>query len=74
MFYFCFGIYLDANFCEKTCKKRDNCKYYDVNLYRKYSDIIDQFDFLVCEENCKYYTPRQEEVQEERPDEDVLLF
>lgn len=68
-FYYCFGIYLDGNFCEKTCKKRENCKYYDVEMFRKYGDIIDRFDFLVCNEDCKYYSPRKEE-EPERGEED----
>ena len=60
-FWYCFGIYLDGNFCEKTCKKRENCRYYDEDMFRKYGDIIDRFDFLVCNEDCKYYTPKKEE-------------
>ena len=60
-FWYCFGIYLDENFCEKTCKQRENCRYYDEDMFRKYGDIIDRFDFLVCNEDCKYYTPRREE-------------
>ena len=74
-FYYCFGIYLDGNFCEKTCKKRENCKYYDADLFRKYGDIIDRFDFLVCNEDCKYYTPRHEEVKVElSPEEDIFAI
>lgn len=72
-FYHCFGICLDANFCEKTCKKRENCKYYVEDLYRKYADIIDKFDFLICEEDCKYYTPRYEEVKCDLSDEEDIF-
>ena len=69
-FYYCFGLYLDGNFCEKTCKKRDNCRYYDENLFRKYGDIIDRFDFLVCNDVCKYYSPKREEVKSESGDDE----
>lgn len=72
-FYYCLGHYLDANFCEKTCKKRENCKYYVEDVFRKYADIIDRFDFLVCGENCKFYTPRHEEVKSDlTEDQDIF--
>lgn len=69
-FYYCHGIYLDGNFMEHTCKKRSNCKYYVEDFFRRYGDMLDDFDFLVCDDNCKYYTPRREEVKRELGDED----
>ena len=59
------GLFLDGNFMEHRCNKRENCKYYVEDFYRKYADMLDQFDFLVCEENCKYYSPKNEEVKQE---------
>ena len=71
MFYYCFGLYLTKEFVEKTCKKRENCRYYDENLFRKYGDIIERFDFLVCNEDCRYYSPIKEETESGlREDED----
>ena len=64
-FYYCMGIYLDKYFCEKTCKKRENCRYYDINIYDHYKHMWDKMDFLVCYEPCQYYIPRQEEQESE---------
>ena len=69
-FWYCHGITLDGNYCEKICKKRENCKYYDVDFYSKYRDILDKCDFLVCFEPCKYYSPKREEVSFELSDDE----
>ena len=69
MYYYCLGVYLSSDFCEHTCKKRDNCRYYDVDIYRKFKDIWDQFDFLICKEDCKYYVPREPEAEKLSADE-----
>jgi hypothetical protein len=69
-FYYCQGHYLDGNYAEHTCKKRDNCKYYDEDFYRKYADMLDRFDFLVCFEPCPYFIPRREERKCELSEED----
>ena len=75
MYYYCFGIYLDAQFCEQTCKKRENCRYYDINIYAKYKHMWDEMDFLVCQEPCQHYSPKREDYDvHERPDEDTLAF
>ena len=57
MYYYCLGVYLSSDFCEHTCKKRDNCLYYDVDICSKFKDIWGQFDFLVCYDPCEYYFP-----------------
>ena len=64
-FYYCLGYWLDLNCCEHICNKRDNCKYYDVDIYSKFKHIWDQFDFLVSHEPCQYYLPKREEVNVE---------
>lgn len=69
MYYYCLGVYLSSDFCEHTCKKRDNCRYYDVDIYSKFKDIWDQFDFLICKEDCKYYVPREPEAEKYSADE-----
>jgi len=72
-FYYCLGYTLDGNFCEKICKKRENCKYYDQDIYRKYKDIWHKFDFLVCFDPCQYYSPRREEVKCELTEEEDIF-
>ena len=58
---------------EKTCKKRDNCKYYTEDFFRRYRDQLDDCDFLVCYEPCRYYLPRREEVKVElKEDQDIF--
>lgn len=60
-FYYCLGVWLDGNFMEHTCNKRGNCRYYQEDFFVRYKDMLDRFDFLVCNEDCKYYSPRKEE-------------
>ena len=68
-FYYCLGVWLDGNFMEHTCKKRGNCRYYQEDFFRRYGDMLDRFDFLVCYDPCEYYSPKCEEV-ERKHDED----
>ena len=60
-FWYCHGIELDANYVEHTCKKRENCRYYDHDFYRKYAGMLDRCDFLVCFAPCPHFIPRREE-------------
>lgn len=70
-YWYCLGLYLSNDFCEHTCKKRDNCRYYDVDVYAHNKHIWHEMDFLVCHEPCQYYLPKREEVNVElREDED----
>jgi len=66
MYNYCLGYVLDGNYCEKTCKKRDNCRYYDENIYAHYKHIWSEMDFLMCYEPCQYYLPIKE-------DEDICM-
>ena len=68
-FYYCYGVYLDGNFMEHTCKKRGNCKYYVEDFFRRYGDMLDRFDFLICGDDCKYYAPREPEAEKLSADE-----
>lgn len=72
-FYYCLGHWLDGNFMEHTCKKRENCKYYDEAFFVKYKDMLDRFDFLICKEKCEYYLPRREEVKCELTEEQDIF-
>lgn len=65
MFYYCLGLYLSNDFCEHTCKKRDNCRYYDPDIYAHYKHMWDEMDFLVCHDPCQYYLPKREEANVE---------
>ena len=70
-YWYCLGVILDGNLCEKTCKKRDNCKYYDVDVYAHNKHIWNEMDFLVCHEPCQYYLAKREEINVElRENED----
>jgi len=62
---FCLGLYLDRNYMEIQCHKRDKCCYYDENIYAHYKHMWNDMDFLVCHEPCQYYIPRQEEQESE---------
>lgn len=73
MIYYCLGVTVDANFCEKTCKKRENCRYYDIDVYAHYKHMWNEMDFLVCHEPCQYHVPKYEE-QESGIEEEVDPF
>ena len=73
MIYYCLGVTLDANFCERTCKKRENCKYYDLDIYAHYKHMWNDMDFLVCFEPCQYYLPKHEEVKVELSEEENIF-
>ena len=44
---------------EQTCMRRGNCQYYVEDFFRVYRSMLDDFDMLVCRENCEYYSPRE---------------
>lgn len=74
-FFYCLGHWLDGNFMEHTCKKRENCLYYMEDFFVRFKDSLDRFDFLICKENCEYYLPRKEEVKcELSEDEDIFAI
>ena len=73
IWYFCLGIFIDGNFMEHTCKKRDNCRYYQEDIFVKYKYEMHNADFLICNEDCKYYTPRREEQKCELSEEQDIF-
>ena len=73
-FWYCLGVEMDGNFMEHTCKRRENCKYYDHDFFRKFAGMLDRCDFLVCFHPCERFIPRHEEVKIERNDEDIFGF
>lgn len=72
-YYFCLGLWLSPDFAEHVCKRRENCKYYLEDFFVRYRAMLDDFDFLICEENCKHYLPKKEEVPPKvTNDEDIF--
>jgi hypothetical protein len=59
---FCRGIFLDANFCEVTCKRRERCAYYDVEFYRKHGHHLDEFEELFPHEPCGWFVEKVADV------------
>lgn len=67
-FAFCHGWYLDANFCEVTCKRRERCAYYDVDFYRKHGHHLYEFEELFPHEPCEWFMERTTNVKKEEID------
>lgn len=61
----CYGITLDGNFCEQTCKKRDNCVYYVEDLFRRFKREELEEEPLMNEpgKECQYFVARREKVE-----------
>ena len=72
-FAYCLGHVLDGNYSERTCKHRENCRYYIEDLFVKYRGQLDDAELLICFDPCPYYLPKHEEVKLElSPEEDIF--
>ena len=72
-FAYCLGHTLDANFSERICKHRENCRYYIEDLFARFRGQLNDAELLVCFDPCPYYLPKREEVKRElSPDEDIF--
>jgi hypothetical protein len=72
-FAYCLGHVLDGNYSERTCKHRENCRYYIEDLFVKYRGQLDDAEMLICFEPCPYYLPKREEQKcELSPDKDIF--
>ena len=62
---FCLGVTLDGNYQEKTCKVRDNCQFYLLDLFSCYPSALGEGEMIVNEpgRECKCYLPRREQVE-----------
>lgn len=58
----CWGITLDANYGEQTCKLRDRCAYYIEDLFVRFTPEQLTDDFLLNEpgEECQFFVERKE--------------
>ena len=67
---FCMGIWMDAEFREWTCPKRDNCMYYVEGFYARHISHIDDFEQLhnIPGKACSYYMPRYPEREKKETD------
>lgn len=70
-FSWCYGVVLDGNFREQTCKLRNRCAYYVEDLFRRFSFDQLEDDFLLNEpgRECQYFLER-EGVRPENADAD----
>ena len=75
-YHWCMGITLDGNFCEQTCKRRDNCVYYLEDLFRRFNrDELEEYPLLnEPGRECSYFVPRREEVKKEETDDPFLAL
>ena len=73
-FWYCFGIEIDEDFMEHTCKRRENCMYYDHEFFRKFAGMLYRCDFLVCFHPCRHFIPRHEELKIEREEVDPFMI
>jgi hypothetical protein len=58
---FCHGWMIDAMFNEVTCKRRERCKYYQEDFYRRYGDRLDEFEEMFPDEPCRFFVDREDE-------------
>lgn len=71
---YCLGLWLDKSFMEHMCTKRGNCQYYVEDFFRRYGSMLDDFDMLICKENCEYYIPREIYEVPETKNEETDIF
>lgn len=58
---FCHGWMIDAMFNEVTCKRRERCKYYQEDFYRRYGNRLDEFEEMFPDEPCRFFVGREDE-------------
>jgi len=58
---FCHGWMIDATFNEVTCRRRERCKYYQEDFYRRYGDRLNEFEEMFPDEPCRFFVGREEE-------------
>lgn len=75
-YYFCLGVILDGNYVEKTCKVRDNCKYYLHDLFRRFPTALGDGEMILNEpgKECTNYLQRQERIEHKHEDEDPFAI
>ncbi len=71
---FCMGTVLDEYFSERTCEKRENCRYYVDGFYARNISHIDDFEQIhnTPGKPCAYYYPREKEQQQRHSESDEL--
>ena len=59
---FCHGWTVDVRkgFSEVTCRRRESCRYYDVEFYRHHGHHLEDFDEMFPFEPCQFFLPRGE--------------
>lgn len=58
---FCHGWTIDSTFNEVTCKRRERCKYYQEDFYRRYGDRLDEFEEMFPDEPCRFFVGKEAE-------------
>jgi hypothetical protein len=64
---FCHGWTVDVRkgFSEVTCRRRESCRYYDVDFYRHHGHHLEDFDEMFPFEPCLFFTKKPESVKKE---------
>lgn len=73
---FCHGwMVRPRDFNEVTCRRRESCRYYDTEFYRKHAHHLDDFDEMFPMEPCQFFIPRGDaRVTEEKEDNEFDFF
>lgn len=73
---FCHGWMVSpADHNEVTCKKRENCVYFDLEFYRKHGHHLDEFDEMFPYEPCQFFFPKKvEEKKAEKEENPFDIF
>ena len=68
---YCLGIVLDGNYVEKTCKRRDNCRYYLEDIFTRFKpdELADEPLLNEAGMECCYYLPKRDIVEIAASDE-----
>ena len=76
LYSYCHGWTIDAKkgFCEVTCKRRERCRYFDIDFYRHHGHHLDDFEEMFPMEPCQYFIEREGAKREEPADGKADFF
>ena len=72
---FCHGwMVRPRDFNEVTCRRRESCRYYDVEFYKKHAHHLDEFEEMFPMEPCQFFLPNYKSVKKEEGVENNDFF
>ena len=72
-FGFCHGwMFSPFGFGEVTCKRRECCRYYDVDFYKNHGNHLDDFEEMFPMEPCPFFLAMEEKRKTETIESDPL--